>query len=142
MQTRLHQNNRDRFSLGLLGAVMLQVPVDPRANAAGSLRLFNDFLTRFHRRRALLARRLREEILGRLSVLSMNRATTCLSERGASLMYSMASVCSSGVSFGGLPLRGLSWRLAGPSCSHCLIHVETVSRSTGEILVISLIVIP
>src|SRR6266446_561441 len=91
----------------------------------------SDFRTRFHRRRARLARRLRDEILRRFAVLWVNRSTTCLSDRGSSLIYAMASVCSSSVSFGGLPLRGLSWRLAGPSCSHFLIHVETVSRSTG-----------
>src|SRR6266446_1105059 len=102
----------------------------PLAKATGSLRLLNDVRTRFHRRRALGARPLRDEILRRLAVFWGNRSTTCLRERGSSLLYAMASVCSSGVSLGGLPLRGLSWRLAGPSCSHFLIHVATVSRST------------
>src|SRR5215212_11083681 len=50
------------------------------------LRHFNDFLTRVHRRRAFLARRFSDEIRRRFSVLLAKRSTTCLSERGASLM--------------------------------------------------------
>src|SRR6266478_5918696 len=125
-----------------LGGAMVIDPMDLMCNhhltpTRGGMETVNrnlngaDFRTRFHRRRARLARRLRDEILRRFAVLWVNRSTTCLSDRGSSLIYAMASVCSSSVSFGGLPLRGLSWRLAGPSCSHFLIHVETVSRSTG-----------
>jgi len=54
----------------------------------------------------------------------------------------MASVGAASVSVGGLPLRGCAWSLAGPSRAPFLIQVETVSRSTGEILVLCLIVIP
>src|SRR2546430_17204944 len=44
--------------------------------------------------------------VSRFAVFWATRSTTCLSERGSSFIYVMASSCSSGVSLGGLPLRG------------------------------------
>src|SRR5262249_59277190 len=57
-----------------------------RSKASGSRSAFNDFLTRFHRRRALFARRFSDDRLRRFSVLVAKRSTTCLSERGSSLI--------------------------------------------------------
>src|SRR2546425_8728635 len=76
------------------------------AKAMGSLRLFKDFLTRFHRRRAFFARRFKEEILRRFAVFCANRSTTFLRERGSSLIYCLSSSFSVAFSVVGLPLRG------------------------------------
>src|SRR5713101_1216157 len=65
----------------------------------GSLRLFKDFLTRFHRRRAFFASRFNEEMLRRFAVFWAKRSTTFLRERGSSLIYCLAS------SFNGIQCR-------------------------------------
>src|SRR5204863_9835774 len=84
----------------------------------GSLRLFKDFLTRFHRSRAFLASRLSVEILRRFSVLWARRSTTPLSERGSSLIYCWASACSSQTTsthpFHQCGINGSDPTLAGP----------------------------
>src|SRR5215510_16336902 len=76
------------------------------AKALGSRRLFKDFLTRFHRRRAFFARRFKEDMLRRFAVFCANRSATFLRERGSSLKYCLASSFSVVFRVVGLPLRG------------------------------------
>lgn len=114
----------------------------PRAQATGARRLVHAVRPRCHRRRARLARRVRDALRRRFAGCWGSRSPPCVRDRGSALRSAMARVCSARGSVGGLPLRGGSWRRAGPSRSQGLRQGETVARSTCERVVLALLVSP
>ena len=130
--SQIHQNNTERSGLGLLVSATLPGHVW-LWQASGQWRLLSDFLTRFHRRRAFLARRFSDDRLEALVGFVGEALHDPCERMGLSLeIVAVAMSRSSGQSVLGLPLRGLSCNFWAPEAVVLvrLIQADTVTRWT------------